>query len=76
MKEVPAERARPKSRILSVQSERTTILLGFKSLKHTKDRFRVNIVDATSCNEIYNTGIAKMFINSFEGTVSRDGFGF
>ena len=32
MNEVPADLARPKSRILRVQSDRTTMLLGFKSL--------------------------------------------
>ena len=32
MNEVPAERASPKSRILRVQSDRTTMLLGFRSL--------------------------------------------
>ena len=33
MNEVPAERASPKSRILRVQSDRTTMLLGFRSLE-------------------------------------------
>ena len=32
MNEVPADLARPKSRILRVQSDRTTMLLGFRSL--------------------------------------------
>ena len=39
MNEVPAERASPKSRILRVQSDRTTMLLGFRSL------IKVNIFD-------------------------------
>ena len=37
MNEVPADLARPKSRILRVQSDRTTMLLGFRSLLNGMD---------------------------------------
>lgn len=52
MKDVPADRARPKSRIFNVQSLRTTILLGFKSYGKYSRRNDVT-VNASWMNSIW-----------------------